>query len=57
MIPWTVDRQTPLSMKLVVLDSRPEYWSGSPFPSPADLLNLGTEPGSPALQTDSLLFE
>ena len=29
--------------------SRPEYWSGQPFPSPGDLPN----PGSPALQADS----
>ena len=30
--------------------SRPEYWSGQPFPSPGDLPNPGMEPGSPALQ-------
>ena len=30
--------------------SRPEYWSGEPFPSPGDLPNPGIEPGSPALQ-------
>ena len=24
-------------------------WSGLPFPSPADLTNLGIEPGSPTL--------
>ena len=28
---------------------RQEYWSGLPFPSPKDLLDLGTEPTSPAL--------
>ena len=33
-----------------------EYWSGLPFPSPGDLLNLGTKPASPALLTDSLLL-
>ena len=33
--------------------SRPEYWSGSPFPSPGDLPNPGIEPKSPALQVDS----
>ena len=33
--------------------SRPEYWSGEPFPSPGDLPNPGTEPRSPALQVDS----
>ena len=34
--------------------SRPEYWSGYPFPSPSDLPNPGIEPGSPTLQVDSL---
>ena len=34
-----------------------EYWSGLPFPSPGDLPDPGMEPGSPALQTDSLLTE
>ena len=34
-----------------------QYWSGLPFPSPRDLPNPGTEPGSPALQTDALLSE
>ena len=29
--------------------SRPEYWSGLPFPSPGDLPRPGIEPGSPAL--------
>ena len=33
--------------------SRPEYWSGYPFPSPGDLPNPGIEPRSPALQADS----
>ena len=37
--------------------SRPEYWSGYPFPSPGDLLNPGTEPRSPALQAESLPAE
>ena len=31
--------------------------SGLPFPSPGDLPNPGIEPGSPALQADSLLSE
>ena len=31
-----------------------EYWSGLPFPSPGDFPNPGIEPGSPALQADSL---
>ena len=34
-----------------------EYWSGYPIPSPADLPDPGIEPGSPALQVDSLLTE
>ena len=37
--------------------SRQECWSGLPFPSPGDLPNPGTEPGSPALQTDALPSE
>ena len=37
--------------------SRQEYWSGLPFPSPRDLCNLGIEPGSFALQANSLLAE
>ena len=37
--------------------SRPEYWSGESFPSPGDLPNPGIEPGSPALQADSLPAE
>ena len=37
--PWTVTRQAPLSMEF----SRQEYWSR--FRSPADLPNLGMEPG------------
>ena len=34
--------------------SRPDYQSGQPIPSPADLPDPGIEPGSPALQADSL---
>ena len=37
--------------------SRPDYWSGQPFPSPGDLPNPGIEPRSPALQVDSLPAE
>ena len=37
--------------------TRQEYWSGLPFPSPGDLPDPGIEPGSPALQTDTLLSE
>ena len=36
---------------------RQEYWSGLPFPSPGGLPDPGIEPGSPALQADSLLTE
>ena len=52
-IPWTVAHQAPLSMEF----SRQEYWSGLPFPAPGDLPDSGIEPGSPALQTDSLPSE
>ena len=34
--------------------SRQEYWSGLPYLPPGDLPNPGIEPGSPALQADSL---
>ena len=37
--------------------SRPEYWSGLPFPPPGDLPNPGIEPRSPALQANSLPAE
>ena len=37
--------------------SRPEYWSGKPFPPPGDLLNQRIEPRSPSLQEDSLPAE
>ena len=50
---WTVAHQAPLFMGF----SRQEYWSGLPFPSPGDLPDPGIEPGSPSLQTDSLLSE
>ena len=50
---WTVANQAPLSMVF----SRQEYWSRLPFPSPGDLPNPGIEPGSPALQVDSLPSE
>ena len=48
--PWTIARQAPLSMEF----SRQEYWRGLSFPSPGDLSGPGIEPGSPALQADSL---
>ena len=37
--------------------SRQDSWSRLPLPSPGDLPNPGIEPGSPALQADSLLSE
>ena len=37
--------------------SRPEYWSGWPFPSLGHLPNPGIQPRSPALRVDSLLAE
>ena len=46
--PWTIQ-----SLEF----SRPEYWSGQPFPSPGDLPNQGIELRSPALQVDSLPAE
>ena len=49
-IPWTAAYQVPPSMGF----SRQEYWSGLPFPSPGDLPDPGIEPGSPALQADTL---
>ena len=53
MTPWTVARQAPLSLEF----SRQEGWSGLPFPSPGDLPDPGIEPGSPALQADSVPTE
>ena len=50
---WTAAHQAPLSIGF----SRQEYWSGLPFPSPGDLPDPGIEPGSPALQADSLPTE
>ena len=37
--------------------TRPEYWSGQPFPFPGHLPNLEIEPRSPTLQADSLPAE
>ena len=51
--PWTVACQAPLSMEL----SRQENWNRLPCPSPGDLSDPGIEPGSPALQVDSLPSE
>ena len=51
--PWMVTYHAPLSMGF----SRQEYWSELPFPSPACLPDPGIEPGSPALQADTLPSE
>ena len=51
--PWTAAHQASLSVGF----SGQECWSGLPFPSPGDLPDSGIEPGSPALQADSLLTE
>ena len=51
--PCTVARLAPQFMEF----SRQKYWSGWPFPSPGDLPDSGIEPGSLALQADSLLSE
>ena len=48
--PWTATHQALLSMEF----SRQEYWSVLPFPSPGNLPDPGTEPGSPVLLADSL---
>ena len=37
--------------------SRQEYWNGLLFPSQGNLPDPGIEPGSPAVQADSLLSE
>ena len=41
--PWTVTYQAPLSLGF----SRQEYWSGLPFPSPFNLVFLGSSSASP----------
>ena len=51
--PWTIAHQAALSMGF----PRQEYWNGLLFPSPGDLPDPGIEPGSPALQADSLPAE
>ena len=47
-IPWPIQ-----SMEF----SRPEYWSGKPFPFPGDLPNPGIQPRSLTLQAASLPAE
>ena len=51
--PCTTAHQAPLSIEF----PRQEHWSGLPFPSPGDLSDPGIEPGSPALEADSLPTE
>ena len=53
MTPWAIAYQAAPSIGF----SRQEYWSGLPFPSPGDLPDSGIEPGSPALQADTLTSE
>ena len=48
-----IDGQDPLSMRF----PRQEYWSDLTWPSPGNLPNPVIEPGSPALQADSLPSE
>ena len=43
--PWTEAHQAFLPMEF----SRPQYWSGFPFPPPGDLPDPGIQPKSPAL--------
>ena len=50
--PWEA-HQAPQSVGF----SRQEYWSGLPFPSPADLPDPGIKPRSPTLQAGALTSE
>ena len=50
---FSVACQAPLSMGV----SRQEYWSGLPCRPPGDLPDPGVEPGSPAVEADSLPSE
>ena len=51
--PGTVAYQAPPSTGF----SRQEYWSGVPLPSPGELPDPEIEPGSPALEADTLTSE
>ena len=51
--PWTVAHQDPLSTGF----HRQAYRSGVSFPSPGDLPDSRSKPGSPALRADSLPSE
>ena len=48
--PWTAASQALPSIGF----SWQEYWSGLPFSSPGDFPDSEIEPGSPALQADTL---
>ena len=50
----TIKDRNDKNLREVIKRRWQEYWSGLPFPSPGDLPNPGIEPGSPALQGDSL---
>ena len=50
---WTVAHQAPLSVGF----PRQGYWSGLPFLPPGDLPHPAINPGSPAVQGDSLPSE
>ena len=52
-----MDYSLPVSSVHGILQATPLHWSGLPFPSPGDLPIPGIEPGSPALQADSLLIQ
>ena len=49
--PRTAAHQAPLSMEFSWQREK-TYRSGLPYPSPGDLLNPGTDPGSRVLQAD-----
>ena len=51
-----MDCNLPSSSVYGILQAR-EYWSGLPFLFPGDFPHPGIEPGSPALQADSLPTE
>ena len=58
-LPGHALRENPSPWHFQVLETFPhsvaqEYWSGQPIPSPGDLPDPDIEPGSPALQADSL---
>ena len=53
LVPWTIACHALLAIGFL----RQEYWSGFPLPSPGHLPDPGIEPGSPALQADSLPTE